>query len=99
MGKIERIDPLLPDRGERGPEIEGKRRKVNGIIWVPRTGAPGSDMPGRDRNWSSVYVRLSRWSKSRVLDAAFETLASMGLRQTRNMPTIPRLCGCIGMQP
>jgi len=34
------LDPLLPDRGERGPEIEDKRRTVNGILWVLRTGAP-----------------------------------------------------------
>ena len=34
------LDPLLPDRGERGPPIEDKRRTVNGIVWVLRTGAP-----------------------------------------------------------
>ena len=34
------LDPLLPDRGERGPPIEDKRRTVNGILWVLRTGAP-----------------------------------------------------------
>ncbi len=70
--------PLLPDRGERGPEIEGKRRIVNGILWVLRTGAPWRDMPDRYGNWNSVYVRFSRWSKLGVWDAVFETLASLG---------------------
>ena len=37
------FDPLLPDRGERGPGIEDKRRTVNGILWVLRTGAPWRD--------------------------------------------------------
>ena len=72
------FDPLLPDRGERGPEIEDKRRTVNGILWVLRTGAPWRDMPERYGNWNSVYVRFSRWSKLGVWDAAFETLASLG---------------------
>ena len=72
------LDPLLPDRGERGPEIEDKRRTVNGILWVLRTGAPWRDMPERYGNWNSVYVRFSRWSRLGVWDAAFETLASLG---------------------
>jgi hypothetical protein len=32
------LDPLLPDRGDRGPPISDKRRMVNGILWVLRTG-------------------------------------------------------------
>ncbi len=27
------FDPLLPDRGERGPSTRDKRRTVNGILW------------------------------------------------------------------
>ena len=72
------FDPLLPDRGERGPAIESKRRTVNGILWVLRTGAPWRDMPERYGNWNSVFVRFTRWSKHGVWDAAFETLASLG---------------------
>jgi transposase len=30
------INPLLPDRGERGPAVTNKRRRVNGILWVRR---------------------------------------------------------------
>jgi transposase len=72
------FDPLLPDRGERGPPVEDKRRTVNGILWVLRTGAPWRDMPKRYGNWNSVFVRFTRWSKLGVWDAAFETLASLG---------------------
>ena len=70
------FDPFLPDRGERGPPIKGKRRTVNGILWVLRTGAPWRDM--RYGNWNSVFVRFTRWSKLGVWDAAFEILASLG---------------------
>ena len=48
------FDPLLPDRGERGPPIQDKRRTVNGILWVLRTGAPWRDIPRRYGNWNSV---------------------------------------------
>lgn len=72
------LNPLLPDRGERGPPIPEKRRTANGILWVLRTGAPWRDMPERYGNWNSVFVRFTRWSKLGVWDAAFETLASLG---------------------
>ena len=72
------LNPLLPDRGDRGPPISDKRRMVNGILWVLRTGAPWRDMPERYGNWNSVFVRFTRWSKIGVWDAAFETLASLG---------------------
>ena len=72
------LNSLLPDRGDRGPPISDKRRMVNGILWVLRTGAPWRDMPERYGNWNSVFVRFTRWSKIGVWDAAFETLASLG---------------------
>ena len=43
------LNSLLPDRGDRGPPISDKRRMVNGILWVLRTGAPWRDMPERLR--------------------------------------------------
>ncbi len=72
------LNPLLPDRGERGPAIADKRRTMNGILWVLRTGAPWRDLPERYGNWNSAFVRFSRWSKLGVWDAVFETLASLG---------------------
>jgi transposase len=64
------LNSLLPDRGDRGPPISDKRRMVNGILWVLRTGAPWRDMPERYGNWNSVFVRFTRWSKIGVWDAA-----------------------------
>jgi transposase len=57
------LNLLLPDRGERGPAVADKRRTVNGILWVLRTGAPWRDMPKRYGNWNSVFVRFTRWRK------------------------------------
>ncbi len=72
------LNPLHPDRGERGPAVAHKRRTVNGILWVLRTGAPWRDMPKRYGNWNSVFVRFTRWSKLGVWEAVFEMLASLG---------------------
>ena len=92
------LDPLLPDRGERGPAIPDKRRTVNGILWVLRTGAPWRDMPERYGNWNSVFVRFSRWSKLGVWDAAFETLASLGPPADKEHAIVRRSCGRTSMQ-
>jgi transposase len=72
------LNLLLPDRGERGPAVADKRRTVNGILWVLRTGAPWRDMPKRYGNWNSVFVRFTRWRKLGVWDAALDTLTSLG---------------------
>lgn len=53
---------LLPDRGERGPEIEDKRRTVNGILWVLRTGRPLAD-PGAA---ASDCGRRDHWKGDRT---------------------------------
>jgi transposase len=90
---------MLPDRGERGSAIESKRRTVNGILWVLRTGAPWRDMPERYGNWNSVFVRFTRWSKLGVWDAAFETLASLGPPADEEHALIPRSCGRTNMRP
>jgi len=65
----ERIEPLLPRRGPEG----GRRRFVNAVLWVARTGAAWRDLPERLGNWNSVWRRFSRWADAgvwgRVLDA------------------------------
>jgi hypothetical protein len=74
------IDPLLPDRGERGPPNSDKRRTVNGILWVPRTGASWRDMPAR---WSRLGLAIVfdwlcavRFRRDDRLDAAlFQIIA------------------------
>jgi len=61
------LNPLLPARGERGPAVADRRRTVNGILWVLRTGAPWRDMPERYGNWNSVFVRFFALEQARGL--------------------------------
>jgi transposase len=60
------LDPLIPDRGERGPVISA----VNGILWFILTGAPWCDPPERYGNWNSVFAHFTRWSKLGLRNAA-----------------------------
>ena len=75
------FNSLLPDRGKRGPPISDKRRTVNGIPWVLRTGAPWRDMPARYGNWNSVFVRFTRWSKARRLGRGVRDIDVRGASQ------------------
>jgi len=93
------FDPLLPDRGERGPAIESKRRTVNGILWVLRTGAPWRDMPERYGNWNSVFVRFTHGASSACGTRHSKPWRVSGLQPTRSMPSIPRSCGRTNMRP
>jgi transposase len=42
--------------GERGPAIADKRRTMNGILWVLRTGAPWRDLPSHRAGYTSHAV-------------------------------------------
>ena len=92
------LNPLLPDRGERGPAIADKRRTMNGILWVLRTGAPWRDLPERYGKWNSAFVRFTRWSSGYGMRYSRRWRA-LGLPPTRNMPSIPQLCGRTNMPP
>jgi len=64
-----RIEPLLPTRGPAGD----RRRFVNAVLWIARTGAAWRDLPERLGNWNSVWRRFDRWADAgvwgRVLEA------------------------------
>ena len=93
------LDPLLPDRGERGPAIPDKRRTVNGILWVLRTGAPWRDMPERYGNWNWVFMSFTRWSKLGVWERGFrDTGEPWAGRRHRACHKTPQSCGRTSMQ-
>jgi transposase len=62
----ERLCPLLPltdDPTKRGNRYKDHRVVINGILWVPRTGAPWRDLPERYGPWQTCYDRFRNWQR------------------------------------
>ena len=51
------------------------RDVVNAILWVLRTGAPWSDLPGRYPPYQTVHRRFQKWEREGVLDKILDHLA------------------------
>jgi transposase len=69
------IKDLLPGKaGDPGRSGEDNRCFVNGILWVLRSGARWSDLPGRYGKYKRVHKRFTRWADSGVWERMFEAL-------------------------
>ena len=53
----ERITKYFPEKeaGTPGRPPKPPRPKLNGVIWIARSGAPWRDMPDRYSPWNTVY--------------------------------------------
>jgi transposase len=47
---------------------------LNAILYVAEQGCKWRGLPKRFGNWHTIYMRMSRWAKSGVLDRVFEKL-------------------------
>ena len=68
--------PLLPpERPRRGgrPPLD-RRRTVNGILWILRTGSPWRDLPERYGPWSSAANTFYRWRAAGVWERVLAEL-------------------------
>jgi transposase len=70
--QYERIQDALPV--QRGNVSLGNREVLNAILYVTEHGCKWRGLPKRFGNWHTIYTRMSRWSKSGVLDKVFERL-------------------------
>lgn len=59
------IQPILPNK-PRGVLRVDDRRVLNGIFWVPQSGAPRRNLPERYGLRTTVYKRFNRWRKASV---------------------------------
>jgi transposase len=63
-------------RGGRPPKDH--RRKLDGILWICRTGAPWRDLPAEFGDWNAVWRQFRRWCASGVWDLLLQALADSG---------------------
>ena len=71
--------PLLTtpcSRGGRPPK--NRRHRLDGILWICRTGAPWRDVPAVFGKWNSVWKQFRRWCESGAWDLLRQALADSG---------------------
>ena len=66
------LEPLIPEPPRRtdgrGRPWRNPRDVLNGILWVPRTGAPWHDLPERYPPYQTCHRRFQQWTEEGVLD-------------------------------
>ena len=64
---------------QRGNVKVSNLQVLNAILYVLEHGCKWRGLPERFGNWHTVYMRMSRWSRSGVLDRVFEGLQDEGI--------------------
>lgn len=66
---------LFGERGKPGRNAKNNREKLEGMLWVFRTGAPWRDLHGEFGDWSNIYHTFRRWAQRGVFLMMFLSLA------------------------
>src|ERR1035437_10316631 len=70
--QYERITDCLPR--QRGNVSMTNLQLLNALLYVVEHGCKWRGLPKQLGNWHTIYTRMSRWSKTGVLDRVFERL-------------------------
>src|SRR6267143_1310266 len=70
--QFQQIEHCLPR--QRGNVSLSNLQVLNAIPYVAEHGCKWRGLPRRFGRWHTIYMRMSRWSKSGVLDRVFEKL-------------------------
>jgi transposase len=73
------ISPMLPHSksapGKRGRPAQDKRKVMNGIIWICRTGAQWQDLPDKYPPYQNCHRYFQDWIKAGVWDKVLWEIA------------------------
>jgi transposase len=67
------VDPVREDG--RGRPWSDRRKVLNGVLWILRTGAPWKDLPPRYGSYQTVHRRFQNWVRSGVLESVLLAIA------------------------
>lgn len=75
-GIVEKLLPEDPVRADgRGRPWSERRKVLNGVLWILRTGAPWQDLPSRYGPYQTVHRRFQNWVRSGVLEQVLIAVA------------------------
>ena len=66
-------DPVWDDG--RGRPWSDRRKVLNGVLWILRTGAPWQDLPSRYGPHQTAHRRFQNWVRSGVIEKILLALA------------------------
>ena len=70
--QYEKIAPYLPV--QRGNVRISNLQTINALLYMAENGCKWRGLPSHFGKWSTIHQRMSRWSKSGVLERVFEAL-------------------------
>jgi transposase len=81
QAQYERVASCLPV--QRGNVRLDNLQVLNAILYVAENGCKWRALPARFGPWHTVYMRMSRWAKSGVLDRVFVELQKARILRIR----------------
>jgi transposase len=78
------IADLFPPPAATGRPPTDRRRVVNGILWILRTGSPWRDLPEDEFGpWETIYGLFNTWNANGLLDEILQRLQAAVIDQGR----------------
>jgi len=65
----ESIADIFPPPAATGRPPSDRRKILDGILWIMRTGSPWRDLPEEYGPWSTVWDLFDKWNSDGTLDA------------------------------
>ncbi len=76
----ELIADLFPPPARTGRPPTDRRRVMDGILWILRSGAPWRDLPEEQFGpWETTYGLFNAWNASGLLDAVLSRLQAASI--------------------